>query len=150
MHAVCGANCSECELKKSNKCKGCRETDACPFGKKCWIAKYIEIGGKESFIALKKQIIDEINSLNIDGMPKIKELYPLNGTFVNLSYPLPNGKKETLLSDDEIYLGGQAQCIFNDDETKRCFGLIANLSFLLVSSYDENGRNPEIIIYKKR
>ena len=49
MKAICGANCDECELFKSNKCEGCVNTNACPFGKKCWIAKCIEVGGKNSF-----------------------------------------------------------------------------------------------------
>ena len=41
MIAICGANCEECLLFKERKCKGCKETNGCPFGKKCWIAKYI-------------------------------------------------------------------------------------------------------------
>ena len=78
MESICGANCSECELFKNSKCKGCKETNCCPFGKKCWIAKYIEIGGKDSFEAIKKELINEFNSLNIEGMPKLEELYPLH------------------------------------------------------------------------
>ena len=44
MDAMCGVNCQECELLKNNKCKGCKNSNGCPFGKKCWIAKYIEVG----------------------------------------------------------------------------------------------------------
>ncbi len=149
MKSICNANCNECEMFKSNKCKGCKETKGCPFGKKCWIAKYIELSKKE-FETFKKQLIDEFNSLNIDGMPKIKELYPLNGSFVNLEYPLPNGNKSKLLKDNETYLGTQVECIFNDKDIKKCYGLLANMDFLLVSEYEENGVNPELIIYKKR
>ena len=149
MKSICNANCNECEIFKSNKCKGCKETKGCPFGKKCWIAKYIELSNKE-FETFKKQLIDEFNSLKIDGMPKIKELYPLNGSFVNLEYPLPNNSKIKLLNDNETYLGTQVECIFNDKEIKKCFGLLANMNFLLVSEYEENGINPELIIYKKR
>ena len=83
MKAICGANCDDCELFKSNKCEGCVNTNACPFGKKCWIAKYIEVGGKDSFNELKKELIDEINTLNIPCIPSINELYPLNGKFIN-------------------------------------------------------------------
>lgn len=150
MEAICGTNCDECELLKSNKCRGCRETDGCPFGKKCFIAKYISIGGKESFLELKKQLIDEFNSLDIDGMGKISELYPLNGAFVNLEYSLPNGIKAKFLDDNEIYLGNQIENEFNDGESKRCFGLVANVSFLIVCEYEEDGKNPEIMLYKKR
>lgn len=149
MEAVCGANCEECELLKNKKCEGCKNTNGCPFGKKCWIAKYIEVGGKENFSIFKKQIIEEFNLLNIEGMPKIKELYPLHGSFVNLEYPLPNGIKAKFLNDNEAYLGNQVECEFND-EKKQCFGLIANTNFLLVCEYEANGNNPEIIIYKRR
>ena len=32
----------------------------------------------------------------------------------------------------------------------RCFGIAANMDFLLICSYEENGENPELVIYKKR
>ena len=148
MKAVCGANCEECELFKK-KCQGCLNTNACPFGKKCWIAKYLELG-KENFDILKKQLIEEFYKLNIAGMPKIDDLYSLQGAFVNLEYQLPNLKRVKFLNDNEAYLGNQVECLFNDDDVKKCFGLVCNTSFLLVAEYEENGANPEIIIYKKR
>ena len=141
MKTVCGANCEDCELYKNNKCKGCN--------KKCWIASYIEID-KNNFNTFKKELINEFNSLNIDGMPKINELYPLRGCFVNLEYSLPNNKKVKLLNDNESYLGTQVECEFNDKENKKCFGLLANMNFLLVCEYGEGGSDPEIIIYKRR
>ena len=150
MEAICGANCEECELLKNNKCQGCKNTNGCPFGKKCWIAKYIEVGNKDSFESLKTELINEFNSLNIDGMPKIKELYPLHGEFVNMEYPLPNGEYTKLLKDNETYLGNQLECLFNDGDAKKCFGILANMKFLLVCEYGENGSDSELIIYKKR
>ena len=150
MIGICGANCEECELFKNKKCEGCTKTKGCPFGKKCWIAKYIEIGGKESFEEIKKELINEINSLNIDGMPKIEELYPLHGEFVNIEYSLPNGTKVKFLNDNEAYLGNQVECIFNDENMKKYFGIVANMNFILVSEYDEDGNNTELIVYKKR
>lgn len=42
------------------------------------------------------------------------------------------------------------ECEFNDGEFIKCFGLVANMNFLLISEYGPNERNPEIIIYKKR
>ncbi len=129
MKAVCGADCSECDLLKSKKCKGCNNTKCKPFGKKCWVANYIEIGGKNSFDELKKQLINEFNSLNIEGMPKINELYALHGEYVNLEYTLPNNNKIKFINDDEAYLGNQVENIFNDDENKKCFGLICNMNF---------------------
>lgn len=83
-------------------------------------------------------------------MPKINELFPLNGSFVNLEYPLLNGGNVKFLDDDEIYLGNQVECEFNGGEVNRCFGLVANMNFLLVSEYGEDGINPEIVIYKRR
>ena len=150
MEAICGANCDECELLKNKKCEGCVNTNGCPFGKKCFIAKYIEIGGKSSFNSLKKELIEEINALAIEGMPKIDDLYPLNGSFVNLEYILPSGKKTKFLDDKEIYLGNQVECLFNDDEIKKCFGIVANMSFILVCEYEESGKNSEILLFKKR
>ncbi len=150
MEGICGTNCEECELLNSKKCKGCINTKGCPFGEKCFIAKYIEIGGKEKFEELKKEIIMEFNSLKVEGMSKIDNLFPLNGRFINLEYLLPNGKKINFLNDNEIYLGNQVECEFNDGEINKCFGIVANMNFLLVCEYEENGENPEIIIYKKR
>lgn len=83
-------------------------------------------------------------------MPKINDLYSLNGEFVNLEYTLPNNKKAKLLNDSEIYLGNQVESIFNDEDVKKCYGLVANMNFLLVCEYEENGENLEIIIYKRR
>ena len=150
MESICGANCNGCEYLKSKKCKGCKASNGCPFGKKCFVAKYIELGGKESFNKIKEELIKEFNSLNIDGMSKVEELYPLNGSFVNLEYTLPNGSKTKLLDDADIYLGNQIECIFNDDEVKKCFGLVCNMNFILVCEYEEDGASPELLLYKKR
>ena len=150
MEAICGADCSNCGYGIKNNCKGCKQTKGCPFGKQCFVAKYILTGGKENYEIFKNQLINEINDLNISGMPKINELNPLNGTFVNLNYTLPNGKKVQFLEDNDIYLGNQVESEFNDGKIIRCFGILANMDFILVSEYGANGDNPEIIIYKKR
>ena len=84
--AICGADCENCGYGKNNGCRGCAESKGCPFGKKCFVAGYINMGGKDCFNLFKEQLIGEFNSLNIPGMPKINELFPLNGSFVNLSY----------------------------------------------------------------
>ena len=150
MESLCGADCESCGYGKNNNCKGCTVTGGCPFGKQCFVAKYILTGGKENYEMFKAQLIDEINDLKITGMPKIDELNPLNGSFVNLSYPLPNGQNVQILDDNDIYLGNQVESEFNDGETIRCFGILANMSFILVCEYGPNGDNPELIIYKKR
>jgi len=150
MGSICGANCNDCDYGKNNNCNRCRKSNGCPFGKQCFIAKYILTGGKDNYEIFKNQLIEEFNSLSISGMPKIKELFPLNGFFVNLKYLLPNGSIVELLNNDEIYLGNQVECEFNDGELIKCFGLVANMDFLLISEYGANGDNPEIILYKKR
>lgn len=146
-NSLCGANCAECPSVKD--CKGCEETKGFPYGKQCFIAKYILTGGKENYDAFKKGLIDEINALRVDGMDTVTELYPLVGRFVNLEYPLPNGKTVKLLKDDETYLGAQVKNLF-DDEGKSCYGAIARENFVLVCEYGENGVNPEIVVYKRR
>ncbi len=146
MEAICGAKCDECELFKSKKCQGCASTNGSPFGKKCWIANYKEFGGRSALTKVQKDLMEEFNSLNIKDMPEVKELYPLHGSFVNLEYPLPSGIKAKFLNDDETYYGNQ----LTNKDAKTCYGVIANMKFLLVSKYGLNGENPEIIIYKKR
>ena len=150
MNSICGADCTNCGYGKNNNCKGCSKTNGCPFGKQCFIAKYILVGGKENYELFKKQLINEINDLNIPGMPKINELNPLNGIFVNLSYYFPNGQYTQILDNNDIYLCNQVESEFNNGEIIRCFGIAANMNFILVSEYGPNGDNPELIIYKKR
>jgi hypothetical protein len=150
MGSICGAECNGCEYGIKNKCKGCAETNGCPFDRQCFIAKYILTGGKEKYNEFKAQLIEEINSLGVQGMPKVTELFALNGVFVNLEYPMPSGQSLKLLDDGEMYLGAQVESIYNDGEVKKCFGIVANLNFILVSEYGENCSDPELIVYKKR
>jgi len=150
MGSICGAECNGCKFGENNNCRGCSETQGCPFGKQCFVAKYVLTGGKEAYEIFKTVLIQEINNLDISGMPKIKELNPLNGTFVNLRYTLPNGKEIQFLDDTDIYLGTQVESEFNDGEIIRCFGIVANMNFILISEYGPNGDNPELILYKKR
>ena len=110
--------------------------------------QYAKIGGKEQFEAFKKQIINEINTqLHIEGLPEVESLNVLSGSFVNLEYRLPSGKLVKFLDDKATYLGSQLACAFGGD---RCFGIVANMDFLLVCTYEEKGENPELVVYKKR
>ena len=107
--------------------------------------QYAEIGGKEKFEEFKVQLIHEFNTLlNIEGVPKVENLNVLPGEFVNIEYSLPNGEKVKFLDDKQTYLGSQLE-----GKTK-CYGIVANMDFLLVCTYEENGENPELVIYKKR
>ena len=108
--------------------------------------RYAEIGGKEKLEEFKAQLISELNQLlQIECLPKVKNLNVLPGEFVNLEYTLPGGYKTRFLNDNATYLGTQLE-----GEADLCYGIVAGLDFLLVCSYEENGENPELLIYKKR
>ena len=109
--------------------------------------RYAEFDDEEKFNEFKRQIIDEFNALHIEGMPKVESLNALVGSYVNLEYRLPNGKTVKFLDDNATYLGNQLECEF---EGTRCFGIVGNMDFLLVCTYEENGENPELVVYKKR
>ena len=110
--------------------------------------QYAAIGGKEKFEEFKRQLVYELNTLlHIEGLPKVEDLNVLPGSFVNLEYRLPNGQMVKFLDDNATYLGNQLECEFGGN---RCFGIVANMDFLLVCTYEENGENPELVIYKKR
>ncbi len=51
--------------------------------------RYEELSDDGQFEQFKRQLIDEINALHIDGMPRVETLNALVGRFVNLEYPLP-------------------------------------------------------------
>lgn len=105
--------------------------------------KELEDGGK--FEEFKKQLINEFNGLNIKGMPKVEKLNALVGNYVNIGYPLPSGVTAKFLDNGTTYLGNQLE-----GENGRCFGVIGNADFLLVSTYGKDGADPELILYKKR
>ncbi|MBR2027356.1 MAG: helix-turn-helix domain-containing protein [Oscillospiraceae bacterium] len=109
--------------------------------------QYTNLAGAEKFEEFKKKLIEEINALNIEGMPKVEKLNALVGGYINLEYRLPDGKKVKFLDDSATYLGTQLECEFGGN---RCFGVAANMDFILVSTYEENGENPELVVYKKR
>lgn len=144
MASLCGANCGECGKKEL--CKGCTETEGCPLGVDCIVAKRYLEGGETAFSQYKKELIDEFNALDISGMPQITELFPLFGCYVNLEYELPGGQRVKLLEDNGIYLGCQAERKGSD----RCYGLAADDRYLLVCEYGCGGSDPQIVVYKRR
>ena len=109
--------------------------------------QYKNLAGAEPFNEFKKQLMDEINALHVEGMPKVETLNALVGGYINLEYRLPNGKRVKFLDDGATYLGNQLECEFGGN---RCFGIAANMDFILVCTYEENGENPELVVYKKR
>ncbi len=109
--------------------------------------RYEELGDGGQFEAFKKKLIEEINDLHIEGMPKVETLNALVGKYVNLAYRLPNGAEIRFLDDQTTYLGTQLE---SEMTGEFCFGVLANMDFILVSTYEAGGKNPELLLYKKR
>ena len=108
--------------------------------------KYASVGGKEKLLEFKEKLIGEINLLmRLEGLPELEDLNVLPGEFVNMEYTLTNGEKVKLLDDKATYFGSQMEW-----EAGKCVGIAANTSLILICSYEENGANPQIIIYKSR
>lgn len=108
---------------------------------------YEALSDNGEFETFKRQIMNEINALNIPGLPEVTRLSALVGKYVNLEYNLPNGNRVQFLDDNRTYLGNQLECEFGGE---RCFGVLAAMEFLLICTYEEGGKNPELVIYKKR
>ena len=148
--SICGAECSQCPHRSA--CGGCAETSGRPFGRECILAACCRGKGGDScgqcggVCSLKAPLLAEFNHLGIPDLPEITDLNALPGSFINLSYTLPNGQTVHLLEDDKIYLGNQLEQAGRD----RCYGLAADEDILLVCSYGEGGTDPEIIVYTKR
>lgn len=109
--------------------------------------KYEELSDDGQFEEFKQNLIEEINALNIEGMPKVEKLNALVGKYVNLEYPLPNGAAAKFLNDGTTYLGNQLESEFGGE---RCFGVLANMDFILICTYGTDGADPELVLYKKR
>lgn len=109
--------------------------------------RYGQLSDGGQFEAFKQQMIGEINALHIEGMPKVQKLNALAGHDVNLAYPLPSGERVTFLNDRTTYLGTQLE---PESGGERCFGVLANMDFILICTYGAQGADPELILYKKR
>ena len=109
--------------------------------------RYDELGDNGQFEEFKRQLIREINDLHIEGMPKVEKLNALVGKYVNLEYVLPNGEKVKFLDDRKTYLGNQLESEFGGE---RCFGVLADMDFIMICTYEDQGTNPELLLYKKR
>lgn len=109
--------------------------------------RYEQLSDDGQFEAFKRQLIDEINALHIEGMPKVEKLNALAGQYVNLAYRLPSGESVRFLNDRTTYLGNQLE---PELDGERCFGVLANMDFILICTYEAEGANPELVLYKKR
>ena len=135
--------CGDTECCKScgrfAECGGCEKCGGHPFGGSCIAER------NENFPELKQRLIEEINALEIDGL-RVDDLNLLTGAYVNLAYPLANGTTVRFLKDTDIYLGNQIE----RPGSERCYGVVADETFILVCEYGCNGAEPEIVLYKRR
>ena len=109
--------------------------------------RYEELSDHGEFEDFKKKLIEEINDLHIEGMPRVETLNALVGKYVNLEYRLPGGVMAKFLDDRTTYLGNQLE---SEIKEGLCFGVLANMDFILVCTYEKDGENPELLLYKKR
>jgi hypothetical protein len=134
----CGSNCCE-NCSRFSECGGCEKCAGHPFGGSCVAERNTD------FPKLKQKLIEEINALGIGGLT-VDDMNLLTGAFVNLEYPLPNGATVRFLKDKDIYLANQIE----RQDSERCYGVVADETFILVCEYGCNGADPEIILYKHR
>ena len=66
---------------------------------------------------------------------------------MNIEYPLPSGIKAKFLNDNTTYLGNQLESEIVDG---LFFGVIANMDFIMICTYEKDAENPELILFKKR
>lgn len=109
--------------------------------------RHDELSDNGQFEEFKQQLVEEINGLHIEGLPKLNKLNALVGRYVNLEYMLPNGSSVKFLDDSKTYLGNRLEI---ESGGERYFGVVASTDFLLVCTYEKEGLNPELILYKKR
>ena len=95
-------------------------------------------------LPIKQQLIEEINALGIKDMPKIDNLFVLQGSFVNMTYPI-NGNMVKFLDDNSYYWGTQVE-----KGDGRCYGIACNEHYILVSEYGQDGADAEIVVLKRR
>ncbi len=99
----------------------------------------------ENLKNLRKKLLKEINALHVEGLPEITRLNALVGKYVNLEYTLPNGRNVKFLDDQTTYLGTQSESEFEGD---RYFGVLADMDFILICTYEADRTSPELVLYK--
>ena len=77
-------------------------------------------------------------------MPKITNLFVLQGSFVNMSYKV-NGNSVKFLDDSASYWGTQVE-----KGDGRCFGIACDEHYILVSEYGKNGADAKLVVLKNR
>lgn len=141
-NSLCGIDCTKCELNST--CNGCAKTLGKPFGSECIVALCLK-GGENALCKFKKDLIAAFNALGIQDMEEVTELNALKGSFINLEYALPSGQALKFWDDNKIYLGNQ----LHKKDSDRCYGIVADEKYLMVSEYGCYGSDAEIIVFKR-
>lgn len=139
---ICGIDCAECG--SCGTCGGCLETEGRPFGGECIVAKYCR-KGETALAELKERLIAEFRALAIPEMEEVTDFDALAGSYINLSYELPNGQLVKIWDDNKIYLGNQLHKYGSD----RCYGIVADETYLMVAEYGEAGADAELVVFKR-
>ncbi|MGN0522428.1 MAG: hypothetical protein ACI4IQ_07310 [Eubacterium sp.] len=94
---------------------------------------------------MKNKILEEIKNLGIKEFESLNSLNLLDGSYLNLEVPLPNGNKTKLLNDDKKYYANQIDIAGTD----RCYGVAADDRFIVVYKYGCEGANAELVLIKQ-
>jgi hypothetical protein len=95
---------------------------------------------------IKQKLIEEVNALGIADLPKIDNLFVLQGSFINQSYNI-HGNCIKLLNDNDSYWGNQVE---KPGCEGRCYGIACDEHYILVCEYGKDGTDAEIVLLKKR
>lgn len=144
MASICGLDCCTACAQK-DRCGGCIQTNGHPFGGSCAAAECVRQGGLDALAQKKQALIQEVNALGIPHL-QISDLHLLLGSYVNLSYPMPNGESVRFLDDRRVYWGNQVEI----PGSERCYGLVLDDTMLLVCSYGCQGADPALLLYRNK
>ena len=101
--------------------------------------------GEDELCRFKKKLLAAFNALDIPDMEEVTELNALKGSFANIEYSLPNGQIVKFWDDNKIYFGNQLQKKGSD----RCYGIMADEEYLMVSEFSGYGKDAEIIVFRR-
>ena len=91
----------------------------------------------------------------IKDMPKITNLFVLQGSFVNMEYQI-NGNTVKFLDDSASYWGTQVERLRVGEQSSgmkgdgRCFGIACDEHYILVSEYGKDGADAKLVVLKNR
>ncbi len=95
---------------------------------------------------IKHQLIDELNALGLADLPKITNLFIMQGSFINMAYPI-HGNQVKLLDDNQVYWSTQIE---KPNAPGRCYGIACDEKYILITEYSRDGADAEIVLLKRR